>query len=286
MGALVLKSYRVATAAGVLAAVTLHVDGAAAFAQSFQSTVTIGGPLDLFLSILAIGLPILILVGVVVTLRKVFRALSRFAGRQATPSVVHSETASKPAPEPPKVEPHAEEIPDVFVSYKQQERATVVGIVRALEALELNVWFDEEIRAGTSFDKAIEQELRRARCVLVCWSPEAAMSDWVRAEATIGLERDVLAALRLANCDVPVRFTLIQAVEILDRPVTASEKWPTLLTRIGELVGRPGLSGYATLAASTNRQSWADWLAAYPADPLVPKALQRLRSLPARNDGA
>ncbi len=60
----------------------------------------------------------------------------------------------------------------------------MLAIARKLEELKLKVWFDAELRSGTSFDTEIDRQVRAAKCVLVCWSPGAVASDWVRGEAT------------------------------------------------------------------------------------------------------
>jgi hypothetical protein len=165
---------------------------------------------------------------------------------------------------------------DVFISYKRDERAQVEAIARALEALKLNVWFDAELRSGTSFDQEIERHVRSARCMLVCWSPGAVSSEWVRAEATIGRQRDVLAAVMLRPCDLPPPFNLVHTEDLSRGPV--GEDWLRVLERIGALTRRPGLAAFARAndAASLGR-----WIAAHGGDPLVDTAIARLKGAPA-----
>jgi len=72
----------------------------------------------------------------------------------------------------------------IFVSYSTEDRAWTKKPIDALESENFNVWWDQNLRAGLRFDKAIENELLQARCVIVVWSQNSVNSDWVRSEAT------------------------------------------------------------------------------------------------------
>ena len=54
---------------------------------------------------------------------------------------------------------------DVFLSYKAEDRARLVPLVRALEAEGLTVWWDVHIGAGANWHEEIEGNLEAARCV-------------------------------------------------------------------------------------------------------------------------
>jgi hypothetical protein len=176
-------------------------------------------------------------------------------------------TAARPTATP------AKSAPDVFISYKRDERAEIEAVAKALEALKLNVWFDAELRSGTSFDQEIERQVRGARCVLVCWSPGAVASEWVRAEATIGRQRDVLAAVMLRHCDLPPPFNLIHTEDLSRGP--AGDAWSRTLERIGALTGRPGLAAYVR---AKDAAGLGQWIAAHGGDPLVETAISRLKA--------
>ena len=81
---------------------------------------------------------------------------------------------------------------DVFISYASEDRERIRPLVRAIEAAGLSVWWDTNIGMGASFDREIEQELDATKCVVVIWSERSVNSDWVRAEATEALERQLL----------------------------------------------------------------------------------------------
>lgn len=131
---------------------------------------------------------------------------------------------------------------DVFISYKREERPAVERIATLLRDAGLTVWFDARLPSGQSFDEEINRELRAAKAVLVCWSPAAIASDWVRAEATIGRERDVLVAVMLTPTQLYPPFNLVHANDLTewDGSETAPG-WLAALARIGTLTGRTDL---------------------------------------------
>lgn len=126
------------------------------------------------------------------------------------------------------------------------------------------------------FDAEIELQVRAAKCVLVAWSPGAVASEWVRSEATIGRQRDVLAACILGACDLPPPFNLVHADDLQNGIGPHNPAWIQLLERVGALVGRPGIAAYE--AAQADRTTLAAWMAANPNDPLFDAAVARLRA--------
>lgn len=55
---------------------------------------------------------------------------------------------------------------DVFISYKQNERAAIEQVAERLRTLGLSVWFDASMSAGESFNDAIDREARSAKARL------------------------------------------------------------------------------------------------------------------------
>jgi hypothetical protein len=200
-------------------------------------------------------------------------AAARPAGHEqpnpAQPRPVQRAAPAKPAGPPP----------DVFISYKRDERAEVLAIAKRLEALKLRVWFDAEMRSGTTFDTEINRQVRAAKVVLVCWSPGAVASDWVRGEATIGRERGVLAAVLLKPCDLPSPFNLVHADNLVAGIGPQNSEWLRAVERIGQLAGRPGLAAYEALELGREKNAYAAWIAQNSGDPLFDKAVERLKQL-------
>ncbi|WP_395646328.1 toll/interleukin-1 receptor domain-containing protein [Terricaulis sp.] len=131
---------------------------------------------------------------------------------------------------------------DVFISYKREEREKVLLIADRLRAYGLDVWFDARLTTGHHFDQEIDQHVRTAKCVLVCWSSAALTSEWVRAEAAIGRERGVIVPLMIEPCTLPVPFNTMQT-EDLSRWAGEGdhEGWTRVIERVGQLVKRKDL---------------------------------------------
>ncbi|WP_135212317.1 toll/interleukin-1 receptor domain-containing protein [Vitreimonas flagellata] len=156
--------------------------------------------------------------------------------------------------------------PDIFISYKREERPRVEAIAEALRALKFKVWFDARLTSGKAFDDEINQQVRAAKAVLVCWSPGAIASEWVRAEATIGRQRGVLCACVLEPCELTPPFNLVHAENLSSGPLTAANPaWIKLVEQLGALVGRPGLGEFVSADAAGAKA----WRAAHPNDPLA-----------------
>ncbi len=105
---------------------------------------------------------------------------------------------------------------DVFISYRRAERQRVELLERLLRDENFSVWFDArlDVGRGEGFDAEIEREVTCASSVLVCWTPEAIKSVYVRAEAKKGLEREVLVPVFLQECSLPVPFNDVDAADL------------------------------------------------------------------------
>jgi hypothetical protein len=167
---------------------------------------------------------------------------------------------------------------DVFISYKSRMRPRVREIAQALEELGLTVWFDNQLEAGQSFAAVINAELSRARCVVVCWTPDAFAPEdgsevsWVEAEASIARDRKVIVPIMLERVPLKAPWNMFHTERLMDWPAGAHDHpaWQALLEAIGRNVGRPGLAEYAL--ALGEPKALAAWAAKYPDDPLASTA--------------
>jgi formylglycine-generating enzyme required for sulfatase activity len=163
---------------------------------------------------------------------------------------------------------------DVFISYKREERTAVERLAHELRALGLSVWFDASLSAGESFSDEIDREARSAKAILVCWSPAARGSDWVKAEALIGFTNKTLAACYVAGpdgFDPPAPFNATHAEDLrawLAAPSASHAGWKSLLRRIGWLCGREDVESFGALDVQAPASALRAWLTRHEASPL------------------
>jgi len=131
---------------------------------------------------------------------------------------------------------------DVFISYKAEERELVAPIAQRLGALGLDVWFDEKIRAGERWDAAIDEKLKSARAVVVCWSRRSVQSPWVVWEATYAQQAGVMAPVFLEVCTAPGPLSFVQGAQLADwRGQASHQGWLKLLAELERLLTRTDL---------------------------------------------
>ena len=170
---------------------------------------------------------------------------------------------------------------DVFISYKSRMRPRVRELAQALESLGLTVWFDAELEAGRSFSAVINAELEKAKCVIVCWTPDAFAPEdgsevsWVEAEASIARDRKKIVPIMLERVKLKAPWNMFHTERMMDwTPAAANSHgpWLALLEVVGRHVGRPGLHEYAR--AIDDPSALAAWAARYPDDPMAAGATQ------------
>jgi hypothetical protein len=114
--------------------------------------------------------------------------------------------------------------PEVFLSYAHEDVGIAQSVAERLGREKWSVFWDRTIPVGFTFDDIVEAALDTARCVVVLWSPAARNSEWVRSEATEGVERKILAPALIQETKIPLRFRRIQAADLVgwrpDRPDT------------------------------------------------------------------
>jgi len=87
-------------------------------------------------------------------------------------------------------------MPDIFISYKQEERSIAANLASRLTEEGYDVWWDAALLAGERFEDEIAEVLAASRAVIVLWSRKSVHSDWVKAEAeSARMQRKVLPAV-------------------------------------------------------------------------------------------
>lgn len=168
---------------------------------------------------------------------------------------------------------------DVFIAYKRRLRSRVESIVRRLEAKGLTVWYDAQLKAGTSFSAEINEEVRKARSVLVLWSDDAFphggdSNGWVLGEATIGRRRGVLVPAILEPADLDPPWSSLHTADLtsLHADVPDTPGWQDVMAALSSILGRPEL--LAPLSASTTAGQMAGAIDRAVAAPRVKKPIE------------
>src|SRR5947207_2914666 len=72
---------------------------------------------------------------------------------------------------------------DAFISYSRCDLRAVQGLKRQLDEQSLTVFLDlDSLRAGEDWLPQFGRALQNSRMTALCWSTQAAASEWVRAE--------------------------------------------------------------------------------------------------------
>src|SRR5205814_1646379 len=129
---------------------------------------------------------------------------------------------------------------DIFVSYAREDRAQASALAALFSAHGWSVWWDAEIRFGRPFDEVIQRVLDSARCVVVLWSEYSISSTWVKAEAKVALDRDILLPVLLGNVRAPLPFGQIHSAELWEwKEGSNHPEMARLLQQIRGLLGAP-----------------------------------------------
>ena len=99
-------------------------------------------------------------------------------------------------------------MPDVFISYKAEDRRRIQPLVQALQTEGYSVWWDQHIGAGDDWRQTIESQLDAAKCVVVAWSKHSVGPEgqFVRDEATRAQKRRVYVPVTIDSVRIPLGF--------------------------------------------------------------------------------
>jgi hypothetical protein len=149
----------------------------------------------------------------------------------------------------------------IFVSYAREDQSSAGGLVSFLTAAGFDIWFDKDsLHAGQDWRRVIEQEIARARLLLICLSKNSVdKTGFVQKEMRIALEQAELRPdsqvyimpVSLDGCDVP---SALERWHVLDlREPDARRR---LLKAIGSATGegaRAPQADHGALISDINR---------------------------------
>jgi formylglycine-generating enzyme required for sulfatase activity len=105
---------------------------------------------------------------------------------------------------------------DIFISYAREDLPQAVAIAKALTSEGWSIWGDWCIPAGQSYPNVIEEEIRKARVMLVLWSELSVGREWVVEEAMEGRMLGILVPIVIKPKPFrrPFGFSLRQTVDL------------------------------------------------------------------------
>ena len=127
---------------------------------------------------------------------------------------------------------------DVFVSYARPDELLAERVAEALRGGGFNVWRDDQLPAHRAYADVIQERLSAAKAVVVLWSAEAAVSQWVRAEADAARAAGILVQASVDGTIPPLPFNQFQCADLSAWTGTADAPgWRKLVASVTELVG-------------------------------------------------
>ena len=103
---------------------------------------------------------------------------------------------------------------DVFISYAREDRAQAADLAELLEGSGYSVWWDANLAGGTQFRSVIDENLAKARKVIVLWSENSVRSSFVVDEAQEAKEKRKLIPISIDSTRPPLGFRDIHTLRV------------------------------------------------------------------------
>ena len=125
---------------------------------------------------------------------------------------------------------------DVFISYARSTVECAEALARIIEGDGHSVWYDARLPAHRTYADVIQEELDAAKAVLIIWSREAVLSQWVRSEADRARVKGTLIQLRIDDCALPMPFDQIECPVVERWNGSDLQGLSAVLTSLSELL--------------------------------------------------
>lgn len=130
---------------------------------------------------------------------------------------------------------------DVFISYSRANQDAVRMLAKAVADLGYNIWWDDALPAHKSYSEVITEKIGEAKAAIVVWSPSAAESEWVRAEADVARNQKKLVQTSFDDDMLPpMPFNQIQVASLSGWEGEADHSgWSKIKASLLDLCGPP-----------------------------------------------
>ncbi len=129
---------------------------------------------------------------------------------------------------------------DIFLSYAHQDRHRVEPLVKAIEAMGFDIWWDHQLIAGDRWSDEIKRAMESAKCLLVFWSTAAQESAEVQTEAAQALQARKLIMVAMDSTALPEGLLTVHLADLTDWDGRQSDAaFQRLVSAIATLVGQP-----------------------------------------------
>ena len=158
---------------------------------------------------------------------------------------------------------------DVFLVSALEDRDMAKLVARRLRALKFKVSFDQK-QVNDTLDDKDARNISRSDTILVLWSENAVLSDWVRAAASIGHSRE--GSLLQVGLDKTIPYQPFKKDKRYVIDQMTSRKTPEaffkMVEDLGARSGRTDLRDWMGLGAK-DEEARLDWILAHPDDPIA-----------------
>ncbi|MBI1185815.1 MAG: TIR domain-containing protein [Alphaproteobacteria bacterium] len=126
---------------------------------------------------------------------------------------------------------------DVFISHAKADRKLIRRLAKALEAEGLDVWWEQNNSADGKWTPALQRALVDSAAIIVAWTEESVASQWVKAEASHGRDRNAVLCVRFGDCKIPAEFKEIPSPDFTKwRNDEDDPDWVRIITRVRALI--------------------------------------------------